>query len=60
MSRSAGNRHDSEGSMSEWWETAKIKAYADLYYGPRGLGWIKIGLSISMIVGALLRYFFLP
>jgi len=46
--------------MSEWWETAKIKAYADLYYGPRGLGWIKIGLSISMIVGALLRYFFLP
>ena len=58
VSRSAGNRYDSEGNMSEWWETAKIKAYADLYYEPRWLGWVKIGLSISMIVGALVWYFF--
>ena len=56
--RSTSTRHSSDGEMPEWLEIGKIKAWADYYSGPKWLGWVKIGLSISMIVGALVWYFF--
>ena len=44
--------------IPEWLEIGKIKAWADYYSGPKWLGWVKIGLSVSMIVSALVWYFF--
>ena len=56
--RSTGTRQGGSKEIPEWMEIAKIKAWADYYNGPSWLGWVKIGLSISMIIGALVWYFF--
>ena len=56
--RSTGTRQGASKEIPEWVEIAKIKAWADYYNGPGWLGWVKIGLSISMIIGALVWYFF--
>ena len=56
--RGTGTRQCGSKEIPEWLEIAKIKAWADYYSGPSWLGWVKIGLSISMIIGALVWYFF--